>query len=145
MAVTFKFAEKCLYEYPENCLRLARLREKLAGLYASTTAGTQGWEAAHGGGFADPVAVRELKILSLEDEIKLLTKRVESIARLLHILDAPALEDSSLDGLAKLIRLWYFARTRREKIAEAMGVSERAVYRLRKKAVDLTLKYMGYA
>lgn len=138
----FKFAERCLYEYPENCARLGRVREKLARLYETTTAGTQGWDAAHGGGFSDPVAVRGLKILDAEEEIERLTKRVEPIKRLLHILDAPALEGSSLDGLAKLIRLWYFAKTRREKIAEAMRVSRPALYRLREKAVELTAKYL---
>lgn len=140
----FKFVEHCLYEFQTNRARLGQLREELNLLYVSTAAGVQPWgEVQHGSGPGDPVAVRGLRILSLEDEIKKLVEKVEPIERVLAALDVPfLLEGTHLASMSKLIRLWYFAKIPRDKIAELLGMSRRALYRLRCKAVELIAKYM---
>ncbi len=140
----FKYAERCLYEYTENCARLERLREKLTRLYESSTVGVQSWDAPdRSTGAGDPVAVRELKILTVEEEIARLAARVEPITRLMAALEAPlAPEGSSYERMGKLIRLWYFGHVARERIPARLGLSRSAAFRLRQQAVEMAVKYI---
>lgn len=141
----FKYAERCLYEFQGNRARIEKLRETLAALYMSTSMRGQAWEETqHNGEPGNPVAVRGLRIVTLEEEIKRLTGRVEPIEKLMTALEVPfVLEGTPLERLPKLIRLWYFAKLPRDRIASTLGVSRSAMFRLRQKAVELTRKYLG--
>ncbi len=141
----FKFAERCLYEYQGNVARLGKLRDRLAVLYASSTAAVQNWDANHGkGAVGDPVAIRELKILNLEEEIKRLAERTEPITRLMANLEAPyVLEGSPKHELAQVARLYYFGGNERKTIGEKLGMEPRTLYRRRVKLVRMVVYYMG--
>lgn len=141
----FRFAERCLYEYHENVARLAALRERLATLYATSTAGVQGWDSTgHGSGPSDPVATRELRIISLEDEISKLLQCTAPITRLMADLSAPyVLEGSVKFELAQVARLFYFGGNERKAICEKLGMEPRTLYDKRVKLVMMLIKYMG--
>lgn len=141
----FKFAERCLYEYPENRARLERLREELTELYASSSAHAQGWEPAdHSSGPGDPVAVRTLKILSLEEEIARLEQRTDPITHLLEDLEAPyVLQGSPKAELALVARLCYFGKSPKKQVADRLNMTERSLRRQKEKLVRLALFYAG--
>jgi len=141
----FRFAERCLYEYHENVVRLGKLRDRLAVLYASSTAAVQNWDANHGkGAVGDPVAIRELKILNLEEEIKRLAERTEPITRLVANLEAPyVLEGSPKFEMARVMRMYYFGGNNRKLVGRKLGMEPRTLYNWRKKLVNMLLGYMG--
>ena len=141
----FRFAERCLYEYQSNVARLEHLRARLAALYASSTAGVQSWEEQCGNGAAgDPVAVRQLKILTLEEEIGKLAQRTEPITRLKTDLEAPyVLEGSPKFELARVMKLYYFGGNDRGQVAGKLGMEPRTLYRRRVELVRMAQYYMG--
>ena len=141
----FRYAERCLYEYQGNVARLDALKERLAALYATSTAGVQNWDAPHGkGAVNDPVAVRELRIISIEEEITRLAERTEPITKLKADLEAPyVLEGSPKHDLARVMRLYYFGGNDRKRAAEEMGMSRAQLYRKRERLVRMVLNYMG--
>ena len=141
---SFKFAERCLYEYQGNMARLAALREKLMSLYGSSSMKAQNYDPIdHSSGPGDPVAVRTLSILTLEEEIGRLAKRTEPITRLLAVLDAPfVLEGTILEGLANVARMHYFAKRPKGETAKELKVDVRTLYNMRVRLVTLVIKYM---
>ena len=141
----FRYAERCLYEYQGNVARLDALKERLAALYATSTAGVQGWSAdGHGSGPGDPVAVRELRIISIEEEIARLAERTEPITRLKADLEAPyVLEGSPKHDLARVMRLYYFGENDKARVLDSLGMSRKTLYNKRQALVRLTLFYMG--
>lgn len=141
----FKFAERCLYEYPENCSRLEKLRERLAELYASSSARAQSYEAAdHSTGPGDPVAVRTLKIMGMEEEAERLRQRTEPITRLMADLEAPyVLQGSPKAELALIMRLCYFGKSPKKQVADKLNMTERSLRRQKEKLVRLVLFYAG--
>jgi hypothetical protein len=141
---SFRFAERCLYEYQENVARLATLRQKLAALDASTSAHVQSFEPGHAASHGDPVAIRVLKRESLEEEISRLSRRTEPITRLMADLEAPyVLEGSPKYEMAKVARLYYFGKSGKGQTADKMSVSRSSLYRRRKELIRMTIFYLG--
>ena len=140
---SFRFAEKCLYEYPANCAALERQVERLDRLYASSSMKAQGYEPVeHNGEPGDPVGQRTLEIMALEDRIEKLESMTEPVKNLMRALDAPfVLEGTALEGLADVARMYYFARRPKDEIAAKLGVSRRTIYYMREKLVNLVIKY----
>ena len=141
----FRFAERCLYEYQENVARLEKLRDRLSVLYVSSTAAVQNWNVTHGkGAVSDPVAIRELKILNLEEEITRLAERTEPITKLKADLEAPyVLEGSPKYELAQVMKMYYFGGNDRKNAGEKLGMSRKTLYNKRKTLVKMVLYYMG--
>lgn len=141
----FRYVERCLYEYHENVARLAALRERLATLYSTSTAGVQGWDTTgHDSATSDPVATRELRIISLEEEISKLLERTVPITRLMADLSAPYVLQGSLKfELAQVARLFYFGGNERKTIGEKLGMEPRTLYRRRVELVRMAIRYMG--
>ena len=142
----FRFVERCLYEYHENVARLAALRERLATLYSTSTAGVQGWDSnGHSSSPSDPVATRELRIISLEDEISKLLQRTAPITRLMADLSAPyVLEGSPKFELAQVARMYYFGGNDKGKVLEKLCMSRRTLYRRRVELVHMAISYLGF-
>lgn len=140
----FKYAERCLYDYPLNREKLERLAERLTELRSSSTMRSRGYEPVdRSSGSGDPVAVRTFSIMSLEEEIARLTVRTKPITRLMYVLDAPfALEGTPLESLAKVARMHYFAKMPKAEIAARLGVTRQTVYNMRVRLVELVIKYM---
>ena len=142
----FRFAEKCLYSYPENCIRLDALKEALAELNMSASVQGQGYEAigfGHGGE-SNPVAARAQKIADLEEEIQKLERITLPIVRLCkHLHDDYILEDSLKGELSKILNLCYFGGNSGAQVALRLGVSERKVYKLRYRLVSMTIRCLG--
>ena len=142
--MSFRFAERCLYEYPGNVARLEQRRAQLAELRSTSTCRAQGYEAIdHSGGPGDPVAARAVKIQDTEEEIARLERRTAPITALMSALDAPfVLEGTANAELAKVARWYYFGKMSKAAAAEKLKVDRRTFYRLRARLVELTGKYI---
>ena len=141
----FRYAERCLYDYPLNSEKLDKLREKLAELYLSSSVKAQGYEPIdHNGEPGNPVAARGLSLITLEARIERLERMTEPIKNLMEALDAPfVLDGTPLKDLAKVARMYYFAKMPKAEIAARLRVDKRTVYRMRERLVNLVIKYMG--
>jgi len=139
----FRYAERCLYDYPLNSEKLDKLRDKLADLYLSSSVRAQGYEPIdHHGEPSNPVAVRGLELIMLEARIERLERMTEPIKNLMEALDAPfVLDGTPLKDLAKVARMYYFAKMPKAEIAARLGVSRRTLYYMRERLVKLVIKY----
>lgn len=140
----FRFAEKCLYEYPENHARLEALREALSDLRSSASVQGQGYEPIGHGGGGDPVASRAQKIADLEREIFKLERVTSPIVRLHKNLNSEFVLANSLRGdLSKILNLCYFGGNNNAQVAEILSISERTVYKLRCRLVGMAIQCLG--
>lgn len=134
----FRFTERCLYDYKENC---ARLKLKLEYLEGFTIRSSSDYSSVaelgcriDGGGEDVPVAQRILELEDLDGEVALLRRRTEPVSELLGLLDEQATE------LKTLLKLKYFERRTEWEITEAMHWSARSYHRRRE---ALVLKAAG--
>lgn len=142
----FRYAERCLYEYKANASRLKILREKLAELDASMSVHGQNYEPLAGGGEGNssPVAIRALKITSLEDEIATLEIRTTPITNLINDLSGEEVLSSSRNAeLMQIMKLFYFGQNPAEAVANKLRISRAKFYRRREQTVKLAIKYLG--
>ena len=130
---SFKFAERCLYEYQHNRARMWRIKNTLEALNRGSSVHAQTWGAGIGKGRpGDPVAERALRIIGLEREAARLRGWVEPVSRLLADWDGGVMGD--------FVQLWYFEKMSRDKVAKALKMSRSAVFRLRQKVVGLAME-----
>ena len=143
----FKFAEKCLYNFKANAARLKILREKLSELDKSMSMHGQSYEPINNNGGSNdnsPVAIRALKIASLEDEISTLSLRTTPIADLIKDLSgAEVLAGSRNAELMQIMNLFYFGQNSADAVAYELNISRRKFYRNREQLVKLAIKYLG--
>ena len=140
----FKFAEKCLYAYPENCIRLEALKKALEDLRQSTSAQAQGYEPVGRGGIGDPVAARAQRLADIETEIQRLEAVTMPIALLKRDLtNAYILPNSAKDDMGKILILCYFGGNSNSNVAEKLGMSEKGVYRIRCRLVRTAIRCLG--
>ena len=143
---SFRFAEGCMYNFKSNLARLKILREKLSELDKSMSMHGQSYEPINNGGSNDnsPVAVRALKIASLEDEISSLSLRTTPIADLIKDLSSPeALAGSRNTELMQIMNLFYFGQNSADAVAYELNISRAKFYRQREQIVKLAIKYLG--
>ena len=141
----FRFAERCLYEFPENKARLEGLRETLNLLDEASSAATQKFDApsAHTA-TSDNVSARLLRIEAAEEEIARLERRVKPIQRLLDDLEAPyVLDGSPKSDLLKILRLYYFGGNVSVAVARSLYINKRTLLRKRDELVRMAVRYLG--
>ena len=140
----FRYAERCLYGYPESCVRLESLKKVLEELQGGGSVRGQSYEARAGGGVSDPVAVRAQRVLDTENEIRRLEAETMPIALIKRDLTSSyVLPNSSKDMMGKVLMLFYFGRNRNTEVAAALGMSERNVYRIRCALVRSVIRGLG--
>ena len=141
----FRYVERCLYKYPENCIRLNTLRNALEELRASTSARGQGYEPIMGGGGpGDPVAMRVARIADIEGEIAGLEAITAPIAQIHRELGSEyILADSPKYGMRKILDLCYFGGNSGAQVAQILNTSERNVYKMRCRLVDMVIRCLG--
>ncbi len=138
----FKFAERCLYEYPENRARLERMREDLKRL---SSASVQNYNASGKPGTCDPVLSYVLRAGALEERIETLARRTDPISRLAADLESPdVMRDSPKAELARVMRLRYFGKNPPANVARELHLSDRQFRRRKQQLVTLAMKYLGF-
>lgn len=139
----FKFAERCLYEYPENCARLERLR---ADVKRASSAPVQNYSPSNKHGtHSDPVWRFVMRVEAMEDQIETLSRRTGPITRMLADLEgANVLEGSPKAEMARVLRLLYFGKNDKKRVAEELNMSRPQLYRKREELVKLAIRYLGF-
>jgi len=140
----FRYAERCLYGYPENCIRLEVLKKTLDDLRSSASVHGQSYEPMAHGGVGDPVATRAQRLADMETEITRLEAVTMPIALLKRDLtSAYVLPNSGKDEMGKILTLFYFGGNNNTEVAAKLGMSEKGVYRVRCSLVRLAIRCLG--
>lgn len=130
----FRWAERCLYDYPANVERLERLRENLRRMSSMPV---QNYQPGKKSGTTDPVGRYVERVMELEEEITRLESRVAPVERLLGKL---ALGPALLRDMAKILALRYWEKRTWPEIAEETGLAERTLFRRRELIVKWACK-----
>lgn len=140
----FRYAERCMYAYPENCIRLEALKKVLEELRSSASVHGQSYEPMRHGGAGDPVGTRVQRIADVESEIQNLEAVTMPISLLRRDLSSPyVLPNSVKDEMCKILTLCYFGANGNADVALKLGMSEKGVYRARCRLVRKVIKCLG--
>lgn len=140
----FRYAERCLYGYPENCIRLEAMRKALEELRRSASVQGQSYEPVAHGGVGDPVASRVQRIADLETEIQRLEAVTMPISLIKRDLTSEyVLPNSAKDDMGKILTLCYFGGNSNTEVAAVLGMSEKGVYRIRCSLVRMAIRCLG--
>lgn len=140
----FRYAERCLYEYPENCIRLEALKKALEELRDSASVRGQSYEPVGRGGAGDPVGNRAQRIADLESEVQ----RLEAVTMPISLLRRDLTKDyvlpnSEKDEMGRIMALCYFGANSNAAVAMKLGMSEKSVYRVRCRLVKKVIRCLG--
>lgn len=141
----YRYAERCLFDFPDNKARLQSLQEMLEILEKGASVKAQSYDAfLSGGGPSNPVAARVEHIEQLRDEVKHLEQKVNPIQRFVNDLKAHyVLNDSPKTDMLKIMQLYYFGGNMVMSVLEALGIPKSTFFRRRDKIVKQTIYYMG--
>lgn len=140
----FRYAERCLYGYPENCIRLEAMKKALEELRASASVHGQNYEPMSHGGAGDPVATRAQRLADMETEIQRLEAVTMPIALMKRDLTREyVLPNSTKDEMGKILTLCYFGGNSNTEVAAKLGMSEKGVYRVRCSLVRMAIRCLG--
>ena len=142
---SFRFAERCLFEFQANRARLEALQDERAFLYKVGSVKAQNYDPSHGGGYpSDAVSARLERLEKLDEEIRRLEGRVKPLERLLGDLESPCvLEDSPRKELLKIMQLYYFGENVWRAVAGELHLGRSAFFERRAWLVRLAIRYLG--
>lgn len=143
---SFKYAEKCLYEYKRNLAGLRVLREDLRVIQAGLDVHAQNYQYTFNftGEISNPVQSRLLKIESLEERIRKLERVVNPITQLIEDLTAPeVLEYSPSNDLLQVLKLMYFGKNPPDAIMNELNIARRTFFRQRRELVNMAISYLA--
>lgn len=143
---SFKYAEKCLYEYKRNLVGLRVLREDLRVMQAGLDVHAQNYQYTFNftGEVSNPVQSRLLKIESLEERIRKLERVVNPITQLIEDLTAPeVLEYSPSNDLLQVLKLMYFGKNPPDAIINELNIARRTFFRQRRELVNMAISYLA--
>ena len=107
----FKYAEKCLYDYPRNMACLEVLRGDLQLEHSGSDVHAQNYQTQFTckGLATNPIEARQLRIERLDERIRQLERCTQPISRLIDDLKAPYVHEGSVKAeLLPVIELYYF-------------------------------------
>ena len=142
----YKYAEKCLYDYPMNLSRLKVLNEDLRVLRAGSDVHAQQYDKLTGQYYIayDPVASYVEKLDRLESQIKRIERNSVPITSLIQDLNTPNATDKSkyLDYV-KILELYYFGANPLDIVAQELHCSRSTLFYKHRELVRLTIGYLG--
>ena len=142
----YRFAEKCLYEYPANCSKLKSLEQELVLLCHSSDVSGQSYEISPigRGVHSDPVCAYVERKDRLEHRILSVKRVTEPVQRLMQDLDSDnVLENSKKDDCKKILALFYFGRNGMTMVLNELNCSKSVFYDRRNFLVRSAIQYLG--
>ena len=143
---TYRFAEKCLYEYPANSAKLNALYDELELLRISSDVRRHSYEVGNNvkGSHSEPVSAYVERIESVEHAILNVKRYVDPITNLKTDLNcAYILANSKAEECRKILYLHYFGKNAMQSILSRMNISKSVFYERRKYLVQQAIKYLG--
>lgn len=144
---SFRYAEKCLYEYKRNLAGLKVLREDLRVMQAGLDVHAQNYQYTFNftGEVSNPVQSRMLKIESLEERIRKLERVVTPITQLIEDLTAPeVLEYSPSKDLLRVLKLMYFGKNPPNVIMNELNIARTTFFKQRRELVNMAISYLAF-
>ena len=142
----YRFAEKCLYEYPSNKARLNALLDELEILRTSSDVRGHSYEVGNNvkGSHAEPVSAYVERIESVEHAILRVRRYVDPITKLTADLSCSyILANSKGEDCRNILYLYYFGKNAIQSILSQMNISKSVFYERRKYLVQQAIKYLG--
>ena len=142
---TYRFAEKCLYEYPANSAKLDALYDELTLLRSSSDVRGHSYEVGNNeGSHSEPVSAYVERIESVEHAIQSVKRYVDPITHLKAALSCSyVLSNSKAGECREILNLHYFGKNSMQAILSHMNISKSVFYERRKYLVQLAIKYLG--
>lgn len=143
---TYRFAEKCLYEYPANSAKLDALYDELTLLRSSSDVQGHSYEVGNNvkGSHSEPVSAYVERIESVEHAIQSVKRYVDPITHLKAALSCSyVLSNSKAGECREILGLHYFGKNSMQAILSHMNISKSVFYERRKYLVQLAIKYLG--
>ena len=143
---SFRYAEKCLYEYKRNIAGLKVLRDDLRVLEAGTDVHAQNYQYSFGftGDPSNPVEARQMKIDKLHERIQRLERYTAPITELIKDLSSPdALNGSNNTALLEVLRLVYFGGNTFDAVSSELKITRRTLFRIRRQLVCVVIGYLA--
>ena len=142
----FKYAEKCLYEYPRNLACLEVLRGDLQLEHSGSDVHAQNYQAQFicKGLSTNPIEARQMRIERLDERIRQLERCTQPISRLIDDLKAPYVHEGSVKAeLLPVIELHYFGENSLTYIMRELHIGRQSLYNRRRMLVKMLMRYMG--
>ena len=143
---SFRYAEKCLYDYKRNMACLKVLRDDLRVLEASTDVHAQNYQYSFGfnGEPSNPVEARQLKIDRLHERIQALERYTKPITGMIEDLTTPdSLNGSNNEAMMEILRLLYFGGNLPDVIIDELKISRRTFFSRRRTLVYIAITYLA--
>ena len=137
----YKYAEKCLYDYPMNLSRLKVLHEDLRVLRAGSDVHAQTGQIYI---VFDPVSSYVEKLDRLESQIKRIERNTTPITTLHNDLTQSSKSGSNRKAdYLKILDLYYFDGSSLDFVVQALHCSRSTLFYKRRELVRLTIGYLG--
>lgn len=139
---SYKYVEKCLYEYQKNLSRLNTLELDLNVLRSNGDVHAQNYDAVQGQGISNPVLQYMMKIDRLEHQIKILKRITTPITKLVK--DLEKLDTTNNKEFLIILTLYYFGDASVFEVTEKLHVCRRAFFNKKDALIYRAMKYLGY-
>ena len=142
----FKYAEKCLYDYPRNMACLEVLRVDLQLEHSGSDVHAQNYQAQFicKGLSTNPIEARQMRIERLDERIRQLERCTQPISRLIDDLKAPYVHEGSVKAeLLPVIELHYFGENSLTYIMRELHIGRQSLHNRRRMLVKMLMRYMG--
>lgn len=143
---SYRFAEKCLYEYLPNCAKLEALKAELELVRRAGDLRGHSYEVGGNvqGSHSDPVSSYIERLEALEHEIKRLVRYTEPVGRFREDVSCSNVKGSSKKkDYHQILELYYFGGNRPKEIVSQLHCSRSVFYERRKALVQMAMKYLG--
>ena len=143
----YRYAEKCLYDYPANSAKLSALSEELELLRGTGDVRGHVYEVGCNvrGSHSDPVSSYVEKIENTERRIKELKRYVGPVRRLISDLTGPnVLARSKNEDYRRILELYYFGGNSAAQVISQLNWSKSMFYERKKRLVAIAMVYMGF-
>lgn len=138
----FRYVEKCLYEYVQNCAKLERLKGDLVLLRSATDVKAQSYDIAPTSSSAsDPVFAFFISVENVERKIKMLERITDPIKKFMADLAQDRDRKSSM--YLTILERYYFDNYAVNAVMWELHVSRSAFFNLKNSLVKKAMSYFG--
>ena len=140
---SFRFVEKCLYNYPANLARIEVLKEDLRVLraYGDTRSPSIQLTFNFSNTYSDPVVAHVEKVQRLEAQIQRLERITKPITKLME--DVKRMKGTNHLEQKEILEQFYFSGVPLSEVADSLHRSKRTLSRRRKFLVYKIMEYLG--
>ena len=143
---SFRYAEKCLYEYKQNLAGLNVLHKDLRVMQAALDVHAQNYQYTFSftGEVSNPVQARLVRIENIEERIRYLERYTSPITQLIEDLTAPeVLEYSESKGLFQIMKLMYFGKNPPNVVMTELNIARTTFFKQRRELVNMAISYLA--